>query len=490
MKKLNRLVTGFAILLCVSALAGCRQTPKDNTPKRGDANWVDYVNDGSVKLELDYKNRDFYKDGIGEVTLKTCIDGDTAHFNPVNTSTSNLAIKSRFYGIDTPESTGRIQEWGKPASNFTKEKLKHAAENGTIVVSSAQSNYGVPIPDSTGTRYVSLIWINDDKQHADFDELYLLNLAIVQEGYSWVKNVQDMPEYADTFYAAERQAQAYKLNLFSDDPDPLFNYGEFEDTSLLDLKYATEQYILDPEYQSPLDGAKVRIRGTVAGFSDGTMYLQSYFSEEESKDVRGEGNEIDGGEYAAINIFCGMSAVPSKYKKINTYIELCVTAVYSENFGFQLTGAEGHFPIVSSEATENDCHIILTAEENLDDQQLHYLEYTSAQLNTIASNSSFECLNCAVKVTDSIECESFYINDSGDEITLRFKNIKFSAFITFPYAGDPTKPYSYWNTAEDFVGKKFFLEGIYTYHKAQSGKITYQIIFNNVDGLVWDKPAE
>ena len=316
----------------------------------------------------------------------------------------------------------------------------------------------------------------------------------MEYGYSWVKNVQDMPQYSDTFYKAETQAKNYKLNLFSGKPDPLFNYGEYEETSLLDLKIATENYIADKNYESPLNGAKVRIRGTVAGFSDGTMYLQSYFTEEQSEEVRGEGKGVKGGEYASINIFCGMSSVPTKYRKVNTYIELCCIAQHTENFGFQLTGAEGHFPIVASEATEDDCHIILTADENQDDQKLHVAEYTAQQLDALTKSKSSECLNCAVKVTDAVTCSRFYINDKGDEITLSFEGVSFQAYITSLYAGDPANPTEFWKTEDKFVGQKFLLEGIYTYHQTQSGKINYQIIFDinskiNEVGLVWVKQA-
>ena len=489
--KIKKIIALSLTAVALVAVPGCGSKKNNSSnseevaPERGDANWVDYVHNGSVKLALDYKNRDLYKDGIGEVTLKAAIDGDTAHFNPVITKTSTLPIKSRYYGIDTPESTGRIQEWGKPASYFNAEKLENASKNGTIVVSSAQSDYGVPQYDSTGERFVSLIWINETKKNADYTELYLLNLEIVQEGYSWVKNVQDMPEYADTFYAAEKQAQTYKLNMFSGLPDPMFNYGGYVDTSLLDLKVATENYIKDPGYKSDLDGAKVRIRGTVAGFSNGTMYIQSYFSEEESETVRGEGKGIKGGEYASINIFCGMSSVPTKYRKVNTYIELCVNAVHSDLFGFQLTGAEGHFPIVDSEATDEDCHILLKAEDNTDEQKLYIAEYSSERLSEIAAAGDFECLNCAVSVTDSVTCNKFYINSKGDEITLSFAGCDFQAFITFPYAGDPDNKWDYWDSSADFVGKKFFLSGIYSYH--QSGTTTrYQIIFNDANGIVWD----
>ena len=186
--------------------ASSEGTSSSADPVKGDENWVDYANNGSVKLSLDYSGKDFYVDGIGQFSLWTAIDGDTAHFTPAVDSLHKGTMKARFYGIDTPESTGKVQEYGKDASDYTKAMLKEADEKGTIVVSSAQDGYGEPQPDSTGQRYVSLVWINLTKKNAPKEELTLLNLMIVQEGLSWVKNVQSMPQYSDTFYAAERQA--------------------------------------------------------------------------------------------------------------------------------------------------------------------------------------------------------------------------------------------------------------------------------------------
>jgi len=68
----------------------------DSTPT-----FVDYANDGSVKLNLAYEGKDFYADGVGQVTLALHIDGDTTHFYPVVTTTKSDIIKVRYFGIDT-----------------------------------------------------------------------------------------------------------------------------------------------------------------------------------------------------------------------------------------------------------------------------------------------------------------------------------------------------------------------------------------------------
>ena len=436
--------------------------------------FIDYASSDAVRLKLDYKNRDFYKDGVAEVTLRTSIDGDTAHFTPLVTTTSSETIKARFYGIDTPESTGKIQEYGKPASNFTKEQLKLAADKGTIVVSSPTNEYKVPEHDSTGTRYVCLVWINTEVKNASYDSLKLLNLMIVQEGLSYVKNVSDIPEYTDTFYAAEEQAKNFKKNLWSGEPDPTFNYGGYEDVSLLDMKLEIEKSLKDPTHVNKFDNAKVRIVGTVAGFSNNILYLQNYYTKE-------QGARFDEGEYAGINIFTGMSAIPSKYTTKNTYIQLCGTATDSENFGFQISGAS--FPVKSKD--ENDAKVLIKPEDNTDEFSLHTFNYKASELTNSNNNyTDLSALNCSVKIEDEVKVRSIY-KASNSEITLYLDNLPFQIYITFMYRGDPDNQSEVWSEESYFKDHYFKVQGVYTYHKTSSGKINFQINPSNSEELIF-----
>ncbi|WP_078553542.1 thermonuclease family protein [Bacillus alkalicellulosilyticus] len=56
-------------------------------------------------------------------TLVSCIDGDTAKFK-VNGKTHS----TRFLFIDTPESTKKVEKFGKEASEFTCKRLKKASK--------------------------------------------------------------------------------------------------------------------------------------------------------------------------------------------------------------------------------------------------------------------------------------------------------------------------------------------------------------------------
>lgn len=483
---MNKFKSFILKTICVGTMLlgalGC--TGRNNSSKKvpGDANWKDFVYDGSVALELDYVGKDFYTDGIGQFTLKTAIDGDTAHFTPAVDSTNQGTMKARFYGIDTPESTGKVQEYGKAASNFTKEKLKEADKNGTIVVSSAQSTYGKPQPDSTGSRYVSLVWINLTKKNAPMNELVLLNLWIVQEGLSWVKNVSSMPQYEDTFYAAQAQAEDYKLKLFSGEPDPDFNYGDYIDTSLLEMKEELALCLADKDHVNKYDNAKIRIQGTVAGYSNHLLYLQD-------KVYRDKDDPSQGYEYCGINIFVGMGSIPSKYTKLNTFIQVCGLAQYTENYGFQVTDTQGRF-VVGSGTNENDAKVLLKPDENEGtEHSLYTFEYTNAELSAIANAKdpyNLVNLNCFTKVTETLTCTEAFINTSAaQEITLSFQDSKFNVYIPFNYYGDPSDNTQRWVKASDFEGKKFTVQGVYVLHKTVSGNIKFQIVPSANEDLVW-----
>ena len=435
----------------------------------------DYVKDGSIKLTLDYKNKSFYTDGIEQVELLTPIDGDTAHF-----TTSTTTLKARFFGIDTPESTGKVQEWGVPASNFTKKKLQDANKNGTIVVSSPQSEYGAPDPDSTGSRYVSLVWINETKKNAAFDELYLLNLWIVQEGLSMKKNVSDFPIYETAFDAAQEQAKVYKLNMWSGERDPFFNYGDdgYADVSLLDIKREVEKSIKDSSYKNPYDNKLVRFTGVVSSYNDGTLYVQEFYPIDDDHPTQGE--------WAGINIFCGMQQISSKFTIPNTYIQVYGLCKDSETFGFQITDTQGKWKAYG--AGEEDCKVLLKASENTEEHSLYTFQYTVSQLNNVAKNNNCESLFCAVKVTGTLTVKSCYVSDSRD-ITLSFNEAQFGVYIPFAYHGDqssPTQAVIRWDTPEQFNGKKFRIDaGTYAWHRTQSGNIRYQIIPTNELSFVW-----
>ena len=515
MKILSKL---FTLVLTIGMLSGCGPTtsapttvtpPESTNPTTATGpsmdDFVDYVhNDQRARLALDYKNadgssRDFFKDGIGQVELRNAIDGDTAHFNPIN-ATTNDYIKTRFYGIDTPESTGQIQLWGKSASKFTSEKLKNAAANGTIVLSSPSQTYAEPQVDSTGSRYLGLVWINETVKNADYKDLVLLNLWVVQEGYSATKSVDKVPEYAEVFFDADRQAQAYELHIWGDEIDPNYNYGDYEPVSIIAIK-DEERWSKAKGYENPYYDANVHIEATVTGYSDHIIYVQEYYDYDwmveyldkmldEGKIEQDEYHErletSKDGVYAGIGLFTGMSFSNDKrYTTPNTRIEVNGSVGYQ--FGLQIQGIS--CPNIYSGGT-NEVHILHSAEEVLSDDSFETFRVHNFNVDATDLKKDDEYLFMKVEVNDTLVVTGG--KDDKEDAAVRLdvetedgKKLEFSINITFIFFPDPVNnPRKRWTSYEHFMGKRLKVQGIYYFFNYSSGN--YSVDYYNVLPTVRD----
>ena len=193
-----------------------------------------------------------------EVTVKSFVDGDTVHFFVPESIMPSGVLKARFIGIDTPESTGKIEEYGKAASEFTKEKLSRAH---SIMIESDDGNWDF---DSTGGRYLVWVWYKAEKA----GEYRNLNIELLQNGlaraYSSANN-----RYGSTCTAAINQAKANKLNLYSGEKDPDFYYGDAVELTLKELRCGIEGY----------NGKKVAFEGVITINSGNGVFIEDYDAE-------------------------------------------------------------------------------------------------------------------------------------------------------------------------------------------------------------------
>lgn len=193
-----------------------------------------------------------------EVTVKSFVDGDTVHFFVPESIMPSGVLKARFIGIDTPESTGKIEEYGKAASEFTKEKLSRAH---SIMIESDDGNWDF---DSTGGRYLVWVWYKAEKA----GEYRNLNIELLQNGlaraYSSANN-----RYGSACTAAINQAKANKLNLYSGKKDPDFYYGDAVELTLKELRCGIEGY----------NGKKVAFEGVITINSGNGVFIEDYDAE-------------------------------------------------------------------------------------------------------------------------------------------------------------------------------------------------------------------
>ena len=152
-----------------------------------------------VKMDFEYEGKSFINDGVGEVDLVYCTDGDTARFKDIITGET---FSLRFLGIDTPESTIDKDPWGKAASDFTRKKLTSAKTIVLEAEGARTENYG---------RYLGFVWIDG----------VLLNLEIVEQAYS--NSTLNSSKYTDYFRTAANYAQITGRRFYGE-TDPGYDY--------------------------------------------------------------------------------------------------------------------------------------------------------------------------------------------------------------------------------------------------------------------------
>ena len=251
------------VSLLVSCLYGCAETPAQPTQVPQVAateapaveetvpmETVDYA--ASVKLDM---NSDTAKQ---TVSVKMFIDGDTTHFYVPTSVSPNGVLKARYIAINTPESTGKIEEYGKKASSFTKEKLSSAT---SIIIESESDIWD---PDSTGDRFLAWVWYKT----AESEDYRNLNIEILQNGLA-IANSSATSRYGDAAVAAINQAKAQKLNIHSGQKDPDFYYGEAIELTLKELRTNIDAY----------NGMKVAFEGVITKNNSNTIYIEDYDSE-------------------------------------------------------------------------------------------------------------------------------------------------------------------------------------------------------------------
>lgn len=136
------------------------------------------------------------------VNLSKCVDGDTAWF--IN---DNEEIKARFLAIDTPESTIKIEEYGKEASQYTCSLLEEAKK---IEIEYDHNS------NKTDKYNRHLVWVFVDGE--------LLQEKIIQKGYAEVAYLYDDYKYTNILKEEEIIAKKNKIGLWSEYTEEGVNY--------------------------------------------------------------------------------------------------------------------------------------------------------------------------------------------------------------------------------------------------------------------------
>ena len=430
-------IFSVVLLLCIlaSCFTACEIFGGGKTTTGGNQlpEWVDYVS--QVKYN---PNSNRVKQ---EVTLHQHIDGDTTHFNLQTAVDGSKILKARYLGVDTPESTGQIEKWGKKASAYTKEKLTNAT---SIIVESDTNKWN---PDSTGSRYMVWVWYKT----ADSDSYRNLNLEILQNGLA-IANNTGASRYGKSGVAAIDQAKAYQLNMFSGKPDPEFYYGDAVELTLSELRNNIEKY----------NGMKVAFEGVITREYSQTVYVEDYDSE----------NDV----YYGMAVYYGynLNGQGLKILSVGNKVRIVGTVQYYEAGGtWQISGlsyramkpddpsniqliSEGHepgYPMVDQQLFAYG-KVTITNDEG--EQTVPYAQ--------LALNSSIRMENLVVVdiyTTNNEESSSkgaMTLTCSGNGVTISVRTV-----VLYDENGELI-------TAKEYLGKTINVQGIVDYYSG-----SYQI---------------
>ena len=234
--------------LCLLCMLLCALAPASAQAEQ--AEFIDYVS------QLDFnRGSETVKT---EVTVKTFVDGDTVHFHVDEQIVESGVLKARFLAVNTPECTGKIEEYGKKAAAFTREKLENAE---SIWIESDNSQWNL---DSTSERHLVWVWYRLPGETAYRN----LNLEILQNGLA-IANATQQNRYGTICMNALNQARAQKLNVYSGQKDPDYYYGDAVELTLKELRTNLESY----------NGIKVAFNGIVTINDANSVYVESYDEE-------------------------------------------------------------------------------------------------------------------------------------------------------------------------------------------------------------------
>lgn len=258
--------------------------------------------DASKDLKLDMSS-DTLKE---EVTVENFVDGDTVHFNVPKTISEDGVLKARFLAVNTPESTGKVEEYGKTASLYTRGKLEGAT---SIIIESDDSNWNL---DSTGGRYLVWVWYKTD----DSSEYSCLNVELLQHGLARASS-SSQNRYGDTCTKAIQAAKEAKAGIYSGEKDPNFFYGDAIELDLKELRANVKDYV----------GSTVAFEGVVTKNGNNGVYVENY--------------DPDTDMYYGIYVYYGfgLSAEGVDILKVGNRSRIVGTVSYYENGGtYQVSG--------------------------------------------------------------------------------------------------------------------------------------------------------
>ncbi len=241
-------------------------------------------------------------DHYGYVTLRSCTDGDTANFvqkDYVDVSGKQITIKTRFLGVNTPESTAKVEPWGKKASLFTKHVLEEAqakadeesAASGKEVCNIALITDPAVMGerDSSGNRWLAFVWY----RLGSTAKWRNINLELVELGYSKNQLFLDSKvcDYRQSFVKAEEAAKKSGIRVHGEVDDGYDYTTKTYEYSIWGIQNHYEEIGISDAGSS---GVQLKVTALVVGIQGDNLYLRDVLVDEEQFEKEGANARLAG----------------------------------------------------------------------------------------------------------------------------------------------------------------------------------------------------
>ena len=241
-------------------------------------------------------------DHYGYVTLRSCTDGDTANFvqeGYVDAFNRQITIKTRFLGVNTPESTAKVEPWGKKASLFTKHILEEAqAKADEETVAAGKPVYNIALitdpdvmgeRDSSGNRWLAFVWY----RMGSTAKWRNLNLELVEQAYSKNQLYLDSTicNYRESFEKADANARKNGYRVHGEIDDGYDYTAKTYEYSIWGIQNHYQEIGISDEGSS---GVQLKITALVVGIQGDNLYLRDVLVDEEQYEKEGENARLAG----------------------------------------------------------------------------------------------------------------------------------------------------------------------------------------------------
>lgn len=142
-----------------------------------------------------------YNTNFTEATVKRVVDGDTLVVN-----INKEDYKVRIIGVNTPESTTKIETYGKEASNFTKSIMTLGKKIYLEKDVSETDKYG---------RLLRYVWLEVPNEiDRNNIENKMFNAILLKNGYAQVATYPPDVKYVDYFTNIQKEAKKKNIGLW------------------------------------------------------------------------------------------------------------------------------------------------------------------------------------------------------------------------------------------------------------------------------------